>query len=95
MESRNSMVHCFDCRKHLRKTKACKIPHHENSFILCNYFESILSTHRYCFYCKEVTTFFYCGNCGKMFCSKHAIEEEDGDWESGYHTYITHGACCK
>mgnify|MGYP001565502132 CR=1 FL=1 len=47
----------------------------------------------YCFYCKKVTNFGWCPNCGGRFCLGHADSEEDGDWESGYHTYLTHHNC--
>ena len=45
---------------------------------------------RYCFKCKKVQRFRYCDNCGHMFCLGHAFEETDGDWQSGYTTYLTH-----
>ena len=49
---------------------------------------------RYCFYCKEVTEFTFCGNCCKMFCSKHAeegIEYDDMGWK--LYNYLIHKAC--
>ena len=45
---------------------------------------------RYCFHCKKVAKFGYCDNCSKMFCLSHAFKETEGNWESGYHTYLYH-----
>jgi len=49
---------------------------------------------RYCFKCKTVTKFIVCGNCCKMFCSKHAesATEYDGmGWK--LYDYLIHKAC--
>ena len=48
---------------------------------------------RYCFFCKKVTFFGWCGNCGRRFCLNHAETEEDGNWESGYTEYLAHKNC--
>lgn len=49
---------------------------------------------RYCFHCKEVTEFTFCGNCCKMFCTKHAekaTEYDDMGWR--LYDYLIHQAC--
>jgi hypothetical protein len=37
----------------------------------------------FCFYCKSVTKFSRCGNCGKRFCLGHCYEEQDSYEEGG------------
>jgi hypothetical protein len=54
----------------------------------------IPNINRYCFHCKEVTEFTFCGNCCKMFCSKHAeeyTEYDDMGWK--LYTYLSHKGC--
>jgi len=41
----------------------------------------------YCPHCKKTTLFVRCFNCNKRYCNEHAIEETEGNWESGYITY--------
>lgn len=37
---------------------------------------------KYCFYCKKVTKFITCINCGRRYCINHAKTESC--WETDY-----------
>jgi len=46
---------------------------------------------RYCFTCKKVTMFTFCGNCGKYFCTGHReMDTEYGDYGSILSQYWIH-----